>query len=205
MQIVIDCETLGTDPGCIVTEIGWAKVRPSFPIDGFFWAEPGGLWRPSFSTQVAKGMTAREDTIRFREKTTVRLGEQRIEHIATELYNLCRDASKIWFRGPSFDVPIIDEMFQRTCGYRVLGKYFRQFRDIRTIMDAGLKTYGPREHTADSDAMQDAYLVVQWEDYLARMEANANDTRPRPDDHLVRLVLIKSKNFRSLKRMRHVK
>lgn len=176
MQIVIDCETLGTDPGCIVTEIGWAEVRPNYPIGGGFWAEPGGLWLPSFSTQVAKGMTARADTIRFRENTTIRLGEQSIEHIATELDNLCQDCSKIWFRGPSFDVPIIDEMFNRTCGYRVLGKYFRKFRDIRTIMDAGFKTDGHRQHTADSDAMEDACMVVQWEDYLAKMEANKEVT-----------------------------
>lgn len=162
-DFVLDIETLGTSPGCIVTDIGLVclgRFQKSMTLD--------------ILDQAKSGLTMDPATVAYRFKEGVKTSKVFSNKHGVEIYEewtakaaLCKlrnilsgyDKSVIWVRGPDFDIPIL----------RTLAKFYNlpdpfpygkvSIRDIRTAEDIVGPSSIPKTHHALEDAISDAEIV----------------------------------------------
>ena len=165
-DILLDLETLGTRPGCVILTLGAVKFDPySLREPG-----PGIYFRVDVDEQTALGREVQEDTLNWwisqaddiREEA---LGENErvsLDTLYRDLNKLLVGADSIWAQGPLFDFAILENLY-RQMGWPTPWQYW-QIRDSRTLFGV----HGdPREknkaglHNALEDCVSQATAVQQ--------------------------------------------
>lgn len=136
MDIMLDIETLGTRPECVILTLGAVKFNP-FTLD-----EPGpGLYlRLDADEQIALGREVQEDTLQWwmTQAEDVReeaLGEGsdrvKLDDMYKQLNRFLVGANNIWCQGPAFDMVILENLY-RQMGWPTPWQFW-QIRDSRTL------------------------------------------------------------------------
>jgi hypothetical protein len=132
---MLDLETLGTRPGCVILTLGAVKFDPySLQEPG-----PGIYFRVDVDEQTALGREVQEDTLAWwisqaddiREEA---LGEQdrvSLDTLDRDLNRFLVGANNIWAQGPLFDFAILENLY-RQMGWPTPWQYW-QIRDSRTL------------------------------------------------------------------------
>ena len=132
---MLDLETLGTRPDCVILTLGAVKFDP------YSLGDPGpGLYlRPDADEQIARGREVQEDTLQWwmRQAEDVReeaLGEGdrvSIDTMYKELNRFLVGVDCIWAQGPVFDIAIRENLY-RQYGWPTPWQFW-QIRDSRTL------------------------------------------------------------------------
>lgn len=134
-DIMLDIETLGTRPGCVILTLGAVKFNPfSMEAPG-----PGLYVRPDVDEQIAAGREVQEDTMRWwmQQAEDVReeaLGEDdriSVEEMYKQLNRFLVGSNNIWCQGPVFDIAILEHLY-RQYGWPTPWQFW-QIRDSRTL------------------------------------------------------------------------
>ena len=166
MDVMLDIETLGTRPGCVVVTLGAVKFDPyTQEMPG-----PGIYMRLDADEQIALGREVQEDTMLWwmKQAEDVReeaLGEGDRVSLATMYHDLNKflvGVENIWCQGPAFDIVILENLY-RQMGWPTAWQFW-QIRDSRTLFGV----HGdPREkgkaglHNALEDCVSQAQGVQQ--------------------------------------------
>ena len=155
---MLDLETLGTRPGCVILTIGAVLFDPySLKEPG-----PGIYMRVDADEQIARGREVQEDTLKWwgQQADDVReeaLGEGdrvSLETMYHDLNRFCVGVGNIWCQGPAFDIVILENIY-RQMGWPTPWQFW-QIRDSRTLFGV----HGdPREkdRKAAHNALMDCY------------------------------------------------
>jgi hypothetical protein len=159
MDIMLDLETLGFRPECVILTFGAIKFDPYNPG-----LEPGpGIYhRISVDDQVALGRTIDQSTVDWwgtqdpavMEEALGEEGRISVHEFAASLNKFLVGANCIWAQGPAFDIVIIENLFLQL-GLPVPWQFW-QIRDSRTLFGV----HGdPREkgREAAHNALADCY------------------------------------------------
>ena len=134
-DIMLDLETLGTRPGCVILTLGAVKFDPySLQEPG-----PGIYFRVDVDEQTALGREVQEDTLAWWISQADDIREEALgENERVSLDTLYRDlnrflvgANNIWAQGPLFDFAILENLY-RQMGWPTPWQYW-QIRDSRTL------------------------------------------------------------------------
>lgn len=163
---MLDLETLGTRPGCVILTIGAVLFDPySLKEPG-----PGIYMRVDADEQIAQGREVQEDTLQWwmnqaddiREEALGESGRVSVEQMYRELNKICVGVQNIWAQGPVFDIAILENIY-RQYGWPTPWQFW-QISDSRTLF----KTHGdPRvkgregHHNALADCVYQAQGVQQ--------------------------------------------
>lgn len=166
MDLMLDLETLGTRPGCVILTIGAVLFDPySLKEPG-----PGIYMRVDADEQIAQGREVQEDTLQWwmnqaddiREEALGESGRVSVEQMYRELNKICVGVQNIWAQGPVFDIAILENIY-RQYGWPTPWQFW-QISDSRTLF----KTHGdPRvkgregHHNALADCVYQAQGVQQ--------------------------------------------
>lgn len=166
MDVMLDLETLGTQPGCVILTLGAVKFNP-YKIE----LEPGpGLYiRPDVDEQIARGREVQEDTLEWwtrqneevREEALGTEGRVPVEQMYKELNKFLVGVDNIWAQGPVFDIAILENLYKQY-GWPTPWQFW-QVSDSRTLF----KVHGdPRKktdllHNALADCVSQAVAVQQ--------------------------------------------
>jgi hypothetical protein len=135
MDVMLDLETLGTRPGCVILTLGAVKFDPySLKEPG-----PGIYFRVDVDEQTALGREVQEDTLNWWISQADDIREEDLgENDRVSLDTLYRDlnrflvgANNIWAQGPLFDFAILENLY-RQMGWPTPWQYW-QIRDSRTL------------------------------------------------------------------------
>lgn len=166
MDVMLDLETLGTRPGCVILTLGAVKFNP------YTMENPGpGLYiRPDADEQIARGRTVQEDTLQWwmqqaedvREEALGTDGRVPVEQMYRELNRFLVGVENIWCQGPVFDIAILENLYEQY-GWPTPWQFW-QIADSRTLF----KVHGdPRVkgkvglHNALEDCVSQANAVQQ--------------------------------------------
>lgn len=166
MDLMLDLETLGTRPGCVILTIGAVKFDP------YSLAEPGpGIYmRVDADEQIAAGREVQEDTLKWwmdqvedvREEALGEADRVSVEYMYRELNRICVGVQNIWAQGPVFDIAILENIY-RQYGWPTPWQFW-QIRDSRTLFGVhGDPRVKGREghHNALADCVYQAQGVQQ--------------------------------------------
>jgi len=162
---MIDLETLGTHPDCVILTLGAIKFNPHTD------QEPtNGLYQKiDIDEQDKLGRTQDESTIQWwgkqsqsvQEEAFTEQGRIGLDTMTNELNKFLVGVDIIWAQGPAFDIVILEDL------YRQLNKpipwNFWQIRDSRTLFS--LLPKDPRKgiqqeaHNALADCYYQAICV----------------------------------------------
>lgn len=165
-DVMIDIETLGTKPGCVILSIGAIQFHPkssTYNSKTFYSViDIGG--------QVISGLTVDPDTLKWwREQSieaqeVITRGDRDSLSVALKyLAEFCTGANKIWAKPPDFDLAILEFAYDLT-GISVPWT-FRQKVDVRVIdylanvFDIPLPDFEGVKHNAESDCVNQIRLV----------------------------------------------
>ena len=132
---MIDIETLGVDPGCVVLTIGGIKFNP------YSNAEPhNGLYiRCNVDEQTELGRTVDANTLAWWNKQDPKIKDEalsdndrlNLNEVLKQINKFCVGLDYIWCQGPTFDFTILENLY-RQLGTPVPWHYW-QIRDSRTL------------------------------------------------------------------------
>ena len=162
---MIDLETLGTGPDCVVLTIGGVKFNPndiSEPWEEFY-------YRFEVDEQLEKGRTTLESTLEWwgKQEESVReeaLGDGNrtpVLEVLQALNKWCVGANTIWCQGPAFDIVILENLFKQYNHH--IPWPFWKIKDSRTLF--GLAPKDPRKeidfaaHNALADAIVQSLCI----------------------------------------------
>ena len=160
---MIDLETLGVDPECVILTIGAIKFNPFNSI------EPNnGLYlRCDVDEQTSLGRTVDDNTLAWwgKQKPEIRheaLSDDNrtsIEEVTKAINKFCVGLDYIWCQGPTFDFTILQN-FYKMAGKPVPWNYW-QIRDSRTLFKMMPKD--PRKAIQSSlhNALADCYYQAK--------------------------------------------
>jgi len=158
-RVMIDLETLGREPGCVICSVGAAR---------FDVREVGETFERSVSldSNGFQGLTIDHETLQWwltqgpqaRDQLT---GGVKLKDALAELSAFIGDADEIWANSPSFDCAILE------AGYEAVGREvpwdYWQLRDFRTLKTLGIG-HGIEqegiEHSAVDDAVHQATIAA---------------------------------------------
>ena len=164
---MIDLETLGTGPDCVVLTIGGVKFDPnaiSEPYQPFY-------YKFNVDEQLDKGRTTLESTLEWwgKQEESVReeaLGDDNrtpVLEVLQALNKWCVGADTIWCQGPAFDICILENLLKQYNHHTPWP--FWKIRDSRTLF--GIMPKDPRKeikfnaHNALEDCKVQALCVQQ--------------------------------------------
>ena len=164
---MIDLETLGTGPDCVVLTIGGVKFNPNEVSD----THNEFYYRFDVDEQLAKGRTTLDSTLEWwgRQEKSVRdeaLGDEGRTPVLDVLKHLnkwCVGVDVIWCQGPAFDIVILEHMY-RQYQHHVPWPFWK-IRDSRTLFS--IMPNDPRKeidfdaHNALEDCKVQALCVQQ--------------------------------------------
>ena len=169
---MIDIETLGTEPDCVVLSVGAVKFDP------FTSQEPHAktLWKPNVDQQTCAERSVLDSTLEWWAKQPTHIqdeafneeGRQSIADFMQYLNKYLVGVDKIWCQGPQFDMVILEHLFKQFNHHR--GWAFWQIMDCRTVFN--MMPVDPRKaiqqnlHSADADAYYQAVCVQQSYKYF---------------------------------------
>jgi hypothetical protein len=165
-DVMLDIETLGTKPDCVIVTFGAVKFNP-YSLD-----EPhsGIYMRLDADEQIAHGRSVEDDTLSWwmtqpepvREEAIGEGDRWDIESFIKALNKFLVGSDAIWAQGPSFDMVILENLY-RQYGYPQPWLYY-QIRDSRTLFKVhGDPRVSGREghHNALADCVYQAQGVQQ--------------------------------------------
>lgn len=171
-DLSIDLETLGTEPGCVITQIGLSAFDAN-SFNGETHNTVSALIHVHPQNCIDLGMHVSWSTISWwliqdqaaREKMAKATGNLLIgacQETTSFIRDNCGPRVKAWGNGATFDVSLLSEAY-RVAGLPVPWE-FRDVRDIRTLYDlkpcANIVRPKPVvEHDAMYDAVAQAHLV----------------------------------------------
>jgi hypothetical protein len=132
---MLDLETLGTRPGCVILTLGAVKFDPySLQEPG-----PGIYFRVDVDEQTALGREVQEDTLNWwisqaddiREEALGESERVSLDTLYRDLNRFLVGANNIWAQGPLFDFAILENLY-RQMGWPTPWQYW-QIRDSRTL------------------------------------------------------------------------
>lgn len=157
-HLMIDIETLGTDPRAIVPQVGWCM------FDHEDIAKPITMCL-DMDEQIAKGRTFSADTLKWwmqqpdiaREQVFMPEKVYPVVDLETRLRTIIHSCGieYVWAHGPHFDIAALKDL---------LGCepwHYRSIRDTRTLADLAPSAHKPAPITKH-DAGDDAYAQAQW-------------------------------------------
>ncbi len=159
VHAMIDIETFGTKPDCVITSIGAIKFSP------FDDKEPHNplYVRVDVDEQTAMGRTVEDSTMdwwakqdpKVREEALSEEGRHSLEYMTNELNKFLVGVDKIWCQGPAFDMVILEDLYRQL--QRPTPWQFWQVRDSRTLF--GLMPSDPRKEIQEDlhNALADCY------------------------------------------------
>lgn len=165
---MVDIETLGTRPDCVVLTVGGVKFNPfndSAPYDKF-------LVRLDVDEQIAQGRKVDEKTLEWWSRQDPAIQEEAFsEHDRMGIAEFCKKFNKWlvgvdikWAQGPRFDYGILEHLFEQF-GHHKNWMYWQE-ADSRTVYN--LMPRDPRKdaagnqtdhHSALADAIVQAIAV----------------------------------------------
>lgn len=158
---MIDIETLGTEPGCVVLSVGAVKFDP------FNSETPHApmLWKLDIDSQSNKGRIIRDDTIEWWGKQDAHVQEAAfsiddrvtVEDFMKELNKWVNGVEKIWCQGPQFDMVILENLYEQYEHHHNWA--FWQIMDCRTIFN--MLPVDPRK--AIQENLHDALADAHWQ------------------------------------------
>jgi len=132
---MLDLETLGTRPGCVILTLGAVRFDP------YSLREPGpGLYlRIDADEQIAQGREVQEDTLQWwmnqaedvREEALGEGNRVSVTEMYQQLNRFLVGANCIWAQGPLFDFAILENIY-RQYEWPTPWQYW-QIRDSRTL------------------------------------------------------------------------
>jgi hypothetical protein len=164
MALMVDCETLGTDPDCVVLTIGAVIFNPKG--DG---VTHRFSVKPSVDEQLALGRTVSDDTMAWwANQSKAAQDEAFSDHdrvpfkeAMQQLHKFCWNIDQPWSHGAPFDIVLMEHCWrqnQMTAPWK-----FWNVRDTRTLFDVtgvNLKDGGHvTTHRAVEDAEHQAIIV----------------------------------------------
>lgn len=134
-DLMIDIETLGTRPDCVILTVGAIKFDPASQIE----PHTGFYHRLDVDEQLASGRTVDQDTLDWwnTQPVSVRdeaLGEEdrtNISQFIKELNKQLVGVKSIWAQGPTFDFVILENLYRQVCA--PIPWHYWQIRDSRTL------------------------------------------------------------------------
>jgi hypothetical protein len=160
---MIDLETLGVEPDCVVMTIGAIKFDP------FTDAEPhSGLYlRCDVDEQTAIGRTIDDNTLAWWAKQDEAIKEEAfgeherasMDQVTKAINKFCVGLDVLWCQGPLFDYAILQNL------YKQVGKpcpwHYWQIRDSRTLFS--MMPQDPRKAIQESlhNALADCYYQAK--------------------------------------------
>jgi hypothetical protein len=171
MDIMLDIETLGTCPDCVVLTLGAVKFNP-YTLDDVV----GGIYcKPDVDDQIARGRIVREDTMQWWSEQAEEVREEAlgtedripVVQMLKELNKFLVGANNVWAQGTVFDIGILEHLYKQ---YEMVPNWqYWQITDSRTLF----KLHGdPRVkgkeglHNALEDCVSQASAVQQIYDKL---------------------------------------
>ena len=162
---MLDLETLGTHPDCVILTLGAIKFDP------FGNREPGpGIYlRLDINEQLAIGRSTLDSTIEWwaKQDPEVReeaLGDSRsrtnIGDMKKELNKFLVGVDHIWAQGPAFDIVILENLYRSQSW--PIPWHFWQIRDSRTLFGVHgdpRKSGRDQAHNALADCFYQAQAV----------------------------------------------
>ena len=163
---MLDLETLGTQPGCVILTLGAVKFDPYTMND----PGPGLYVRPDADEQIARGREVQQDTLEWwmrqaedvREEALGVDGRIPVEEMYRQLNRFLVGVNNIWCQGPVFDIAILENLYMQY-GWPTPWQFW-QIADSRTLF----KVHGdPRVkgktglHNALEDCVSQATAVQQ--------------------------------------------
>jgi len=154
---MIDIETLGPEPGCVVLSIGAVRFDPVEGVDQ----------RDTFYTEIDRassrkaGLEVDPDTLEWWQNQDPELrpfnGDTTLWVALFNLIEFLDGAEQYWANSPSFDLKILEAAY-KAVDLSPPWRYW-QWRDVRTIRDLPVAvelTHDGREHHALDDAIHQA-------------------------------------------------
>lgn len=159
MHIMIDIETLGTTPDCVVLSFGAVKFDPYTSVDPYDKVH----FKVDVESQTLAGRTICDNTLEWWSKQSVEIQEDAfnsadrlpVEDFLKKISKYCVAADGLWAHGLNFDVGILENLFRQ---YKTPVPWdFRKLRDTRTLFD--LCKTDPRTNIRKNahNAAEDAY------------------------------------------------
>jgi len=164
MDAMLDIETLGTCPDCVVLTLGAVKFNPYTKEDII-----GGIYcKPDVDDQIVRGRIVREDTMQWwldqaeavREEALGMEDRIPVTQMLKELNRFLVGVNNIWAQGTVFDIGILEHLYKQ---YDMTPNWqYWQIADSRTLF----KVHGdPRQkgkeglHNALEDCVSQAQAV----------------------------------------------
>ena len=166
---MLDIETLGKKPGCIVLSIGAVFFDPHQAGE-----QKGHTFYRNITQHSCKliGLVEDPDTVKWwseqKPEAWARLADnqQDVWQVAADFiaWFISNGGEKIWCQGATFDAPIMEEVFNRL-GLTPPWKFFN-IRDTRTVYDiCGFNSYSVKRegtyHNALDDSLHQVKCVTQ--------------------------------------------
>jgi len=173
-RVMLDLETLGTEPGCVILSIGAAV----FDCDGV-----GETWAMSVDLESceAHGLEADLSTLawwlsRPSDQQGALEGGEPLADVLREFTQWYRErnADQLWANSPIFDVAILDEACARV-GVTPPWSFW-ELRDYRTLSDLAVAADIERdgvEHDALDDAIHQAQVASATLQRLSEVSVDA--------------------------------
>jgi len=132
---MIDLETLGTKPDCVILTLGAIKFNP------FTDQQPhSGIYQKiDIDEQDALGRTQDDSTIEWwgrqsesvQEEAFTEDGRITLERMTNEINKFLVGVDVVWAQGPAFDIVILENLYQQL--NKPIPWNFWQIRDSRTL------------------------------------------------------------------------
>ena len=152
LSIILDCETLGTSPSSIITEI----AAIAFHRNTFHVVDCVELW-PDILTQLAAGRTWTADTIAFHQNKHSLpdyLNGTPLNEVAKTLSSFIHKINphRVWIQGTDFDRPLLESFYE---GHGPLPWDYWRTADTRTTWNLAFPDikHDPRPHHAMADCL----------------------------------------------------
>ncbi|AFH22695.1 exonuclease [environmental Halophage eHP-32] len=150
-RVMIDIETLGREPGCVICSIGGAK---------FDTREVGETFEASVDITSCQefGLEIDAETLTWwltqsSEARAQLVGGDGLADTLADLNRFIGDADEVWANSPSFDLAILEAAFE-SCGVSAPWEFYEE-RDFRTIKNLGID-HGIEQEGIEHDAVDDA-------------------------------------------------
>jgi len=186
---MIDLETLGTKPGCVVFSLGACVFNAHGVHDAFYRII-------SVKPQLAVDLRVNPDTLGWwmtqdegarRELTAALVGGGQPGEVLDEfnLWFRTRQIGPVWGNGAGFDQPILTTMYQRF-GREVPWKFSNE-RCFRTLKNLFPEVQAPASTGTHHNALDDA---VWQANYAVRINSHVSSRRDLQSDFLPALEAV---------------
>jgi len=160
---MIDLETLGVDPDCVILTVGAIKFDPYTDVEPH-----GGLYlRCNVDEQTSAGRSVDDNTLAWWAKQEDSVREEAfsdgdrvsMDELTKAINKFCVGLDYIWCQGPTFDFVILQHLYKQV-GKPAPWNYW-QIRDSRTLF--GMMPKDPRKEIQEElhNALADCYYQAK--------------------------------------------